>query len=146
MDPISVSLPLDSDGFLSRECPQCLGRFKVQPIEGDLSPYQHCPYCGRVGEDAWWTPEQAEYLSSVAAHQLAPDVHKMFSDALSSSSRGGLISISVSPRDPGPAPVPPDEMDEGWAQRRYACCDATVKAPDIGLIVSCPICGAVASA
>jgi hypothetical protein len=68
---IPVSLPLDSDGFLRRECPTCRQEFKwLSHQEGDpnaepVTQY-FCPLCGiPAGEDQWWTPAQVTYTHGV---------------------------------------------------------------------------------
>lgn len=64
---IPVSLPLDSDGFVRRECPTCECEFKwFSHDEGNtaaepVSQY-FCPLCGEpAAVDEWWTPAQVEY-------------------------------------------------------------------------------------
>ena len=71
---ISVSLPLDNDGFLRRECPNCLQEFKWHdgPANEEAEAQQdtetyHCPLCGRPsGVDSWWTQAQLDYAQGVA--------------------------------------------------------------------------------
>lgn len=85
-----VSLPLDSDGFLRRECPTCEQEFKwFSHAEGDpdaeVVDQYFCPMCGiPAGLDSWWTPEQLEYLNGVAA----PRVDQYVEDALDDMFRG----------------------------------------------------------
>ncbi|MFT9112382.1 MAG: hypothetical protein ABF453_10225 [Bifidobacterium psychraerophilum] len=64
---IPVSFPLDSDGFLRRECPTCEREFKWfshdedDPNAESVTQY-FCPLCGEPsGLDFWWTPAQLEY-------------------------------------------------------------------------------------
>lgn len=66
---ISVKLPLDSDGFLRRECPRCEQQFKWhhgpanrEAEEQAPSNVYYCPLCGLpAGLDEWWTHEQLDY-------------------------------------------------------------------------------------
>lgn len=64
---VPVSLPLDNDGFLRRECPTCEEEFKwFSHAEGDVdaepASQYFCPLCGvPAGLDSWWTPAQIEY-------------------------------------------------------------------------------------
>jgi len=62
---IPVSLPLDSDGFIRRECPTCERELKWRPTpddeEGISAPEggYFCPYCGvQAPTSAWWTKDQ----------------------------------------------------------------------------------------
>ena len=60
---MSISLPVDSDGFLRRACKKCSREFKwlhSQDVEEATNPY-HCPYCGQPGAD-WTTDEQHDNL------------------------------------------------------------------------------------
>jgi hypothetical protein len=71
---LSIALPLDSDGFLRRECPHCEQQFKWhhgpanEEAESHADPsIYHCPLCGEpAGSDSWWTQEQIEYTQGVA--------------------------------------------------------------------------------
>lgn len=68
---IPVDLPLDSDGFLRRECPACEQEFKwfshqQGDPEAELVTQYFCPLCGvPAGTDQWWTPEQVDYARGV---------------------------------------------------------------------------------
>ncbi|MDJ0375877.1 hypothetical protein [Cryobacterium sp. PH31-L1] len=85
---VPAGLPLDSDGFLRRECPNCEHEFKwFSHQEGDLDAevvdQYFCPLCGEAaGTDSWWTPAQLEYMNGVggpAIDQYVQDsVEKMF--------------------------------------------------------------------
>lgn len=96
---MNVSLPLDEDGFLRRECPLCRREFKVRPTPDEMrtiveesthallsneadavpeSPEEAqvgdnwCPYCGQQAKhDSWWTEEQLEYLRVFARNVAA---------------------------------------------------------------------------
>jgi hypothetical protein len=70
MSSFPVSLPLDSDGFLRRECPHCGQQFKwhngstADRPEGEIDPVVYCcPLCGTsAGPDEWWTQEQLAFM------------------------------------------------------------------------------------
>jgi hypothetical protein len=53
---LGVPLPLDSDGFLRRECPTCEREFKWLPAQGEAEATPpadggyFCPYCGVAHE------------------------------------------------------------------------------------------------
>jgi hypothetical protein len=55
---IPITLPLDSDGFLRRECPKCEREFKWhegptedRPQDWNDPPVYWCPLCGSRSDD-----------------------------------------------------------------------------------------------
>jgi hypothetical protein len=87
---IPVSIPLDEDGFLRRECPTCEQEFKwFNHTEGDPDAEQvdqyFCPRCGEPsGLDTWWTPSQLEYAQAAAQ----PDIDQYVKDSLTDAFNG----------------------------------------------------------
>jgi hypothetical protein len=77
-----ISIPLDSDGFLRRECPTCEREFKWLPSgEGDESTEDNasnidpagyfCPYCGvQAAPGAWLTKAQVSLVHHVARREF----------------------------------------------------------------------------
>lgn len=71
---LHVSIPLDSDGFLRRECPVCERQFKWHhgPLnEGaEAAPPAEVYFCPRCGQqaavDQWLTTEQVEFVRASA--------------------------------------------------------------------------------
>jgi endogenous inhibitor of DNA gyrase (YacG/DUF329 family) len=71
---IQVSVPLDSDGFLRRECPHCMRQFKWHNGPANEEAEQHarpaaysCPLCGQPSaDDSWNTPEQVNLIEKAA--------------------------------------------------------------------------------
>jgi hypothetical protein len=102
-----VSLPLDSDGFLRRECPTCEREFKWLHSEaedadddaeqGVLAGGYFCPYCAVQSPDgSWWTKPQLELVEAVAAREvLGPELERLArsADEVGRSS-GGLIEAN----------------------------------------------------
>ncbi len=106
MIEISLSFPLDDDGFFRRECPFCYREFKVlleedeltslaqkglnsymlevqekaaDSSEGETEPDFTCPYCGQQAlRGSWWTQEQLAYIGVVAQNIMA----KIFNEQL----------------------------------------------------------------
>lgn len=83
---IQVSVPLDSDGFMRRECPNCEQQFKWhhgpanEEAESHPSPESYsCPRCGEPGaDDAWHTPEQLELIEQAALGVVGDELEAMF--------------------------------------------------------------------
>ncbi len=72
-----VSIPVDQDGFLRRECPHCNAQFKwhLGPVDGsepDASPEVYfCPLCGQsASPDSWFTEQQLEYARDSATPEI----------------------------------------------------------------------------
>ncbi len=84
---IQVKMPLDGDGFLRRQCPNCEQQFKWYAHEaGDtdaqLVEQYFCPLCGEPsGTDTWWTPAQLEYATGAAGPELDQHVGDLIADA-----------------------------------------------------------------
>ena len=116
---VSVSIPLDSDGFLRRECPHCEGQFKWHDgpanEEAENAPAAatyYCPLCGQPATpDSWWTRDQLAYAEGMAApvamEAVAEELDRAFKDL-----KGGFISFErgkgVSPE----TPMPLTEIDD----------------------------------
>jgi hypothetical protein len=138
MNKLQISLPSDSDGFLSRECPLCGLIFKAKFGEGSDQPLSHCPYCGYEGEDCWHTRDQIEYAKSVAASKfLGPELEKLKRELKRSSGR--FIQFDLKGDIPDP-PEPPMEVDDGLKIVRFPCCNETVKVERHEKLF-CVICG-----
>jgi len=114
---VPISLPLDSDGFLRRECPNCEEEFKwFSHAEGDQDAEEvaqyFCPVCGAAaGLDSWWTPAQLEYGFGSASEAI----DQVMSDAIADAFKGikGIkfqpnSSFSLDIETPDPLTEPDD--------------------------------------
>lgn len=111
---VGMSVPLDSDGFLRRECPTCEREFKWQPtvddnVESTEAPDggYFCPYCAIQSPlDSWLTPAQIELAQSIVATEIVGPMLKDFTRDTNRMGRrsGGMFKISASSNSP-------DEMD-----------------------------------
>lgn len=148
---ISVPVPLDSDGFLRRECPTCEREFKWFASESDehaTNPDDagyHCPYCDVQAEpDHWLTPAQIAHAEAA----IAPHAERLVADKLRDSLRG-LPGVEISRGSNAPIPEPEGMGAEQSDMRRvdFACHPAEpVKVlDDWEGQVHCLICGEVAA-
>lgn len=114
---LSFAIPLDSDGFLRRECPHCEREFKWRPDAdddaGEPMPTEGyaCPYCsGRAPADHWWTKEQLEHAEQLAASEiLGPEMKKLERRADPRSMISFEVKVDV-PDKPTPLAEEPDDM------------------------------------
>jgi hypothetical protein len=112
---ISMNVPLDSDGFLRRECPTCEREFKWKPAQEDEEAVSvpeggyFCPYClVQAGTDSWWTQDQIEAAQATAFEQVVkPELDKLGDLAGSS----GMFEVEVSVPDSEP-PQALEEVDD----------------------------------
>ncbi len=82
-----MAIPLDSDGFLRRECPTCEREFKWQPSEAEDDERDEpadaigyfCPYCGvQAPGDAWLTEAQVALAQNIVTREfIGPMVRKL---------------------------------------------------------------------
>lgn len=117
---IPMEFPLDADGFLRRECPNCEQEFKWHHGKTDEAPADFvypdvywCPRCGKsAGHGSWWTPAQLEYQQQV----MSGAAHDYLGDAMKKAfkpQRNSFIKIEVKQGDRPDAPEPlvePDDM------------------------------------
>lgn len=115
---VPVTIPLDSDGFVRRECPTCEQEFKWYAHDSgdpdvEAADQYFCPLCGiPSGTDTWWTPAQLEFAHGSAGPALDQAVQDAMNDAFR-----GIKGVSFrSNRDftldiPTPEPlIEPDDM------------------------------------
>jgi hypothetical protein len=139
MSSVSISLNTDGDGFVSQECPNCHRRFKVIFAQGTGKPLSFCPYCRHTGRDCWWTQQQADYISSVVAHEVIDPQLRDLADELNRGG-GGFIKASLELDSDG-AQAPPPEDDLVLEMHTFSCCDERIKHEPAPRLY-CVICGA----
>jgi hypothetical protein len=111
----SISMPLDRDGFLRRECPTCEREFKWRPsddeesVVADPSGY-YCPYCGVQATDGWLTKPQAETARAAVMRDVVDPMLDDFGHNLGRSS-SGMFQVNVN-REPSPEPPELSEPDD----------------------------------
>ena len=121
--PIPMSLPLDKDGFLRRECPHCERQFKWWPTSPSEEAFEEvhevpeayfCPYCHEPADpNSWWTKEQLERAQQLAAAEaLGPELRQFKSSMEGGNRRSGMMRFDVSlPSLSRPEPLTePDDM------------------------------------
>jgi hypothetical protein len=121
----SMSVPLDSDGFLRRECPTCEREFKWFPTpegeESEPAPYggYYCPYCAiQAGPDHWFTKAQIEQATAVITEEFVEPELKRFKRETERHS-SGLVDINVDISTP--EPPPPLTEDDDMRRVEFAC-------------------------
>lgn len=138
---VEVSFRTDSDGFLSRQCPKCVRRFKSISGEGSDQPISCCPYCGHRDRGNWLTDEQTKYAMAVAADAvITPELNKMARKFNRQLGGGGLLKISMDVKR-GSKPRAPVESNNSMLIVRFACCNERIKHDGRATALHCVICG-----
>ena len=118
----SMSVPLDTEGFLRRECPTCEREFKWLPSQQDSDAEDReatpmpeggyfCPYCAvQAPGDAWFSKAQLDLAKAILMQEVVEPELKKLDDAASRTS-GGFIEIRVE-RDEPEEPQPLTEADD----------------------------------
>ena len=117
---IPISLPLDNDGFLRRECPHCMQEFKWHegPANeeaekmGDSGIY-HCPLCGQSADpDSWWTQEQLDYAQEAAMPSALRSLEDELNKTFRRASNKHMTIKRTGHLDPPDEPMPLVEKDD----------------------------------
>jgi hypothetical protein len=153
---VSVPLPLDSDGFLRRECPTCEREFKWLHSQGEDpsdNDQEHptggyfCPYCAVQAPDgSWWTKAQLEFVEAVGVREfVGPELDRLSRSVRDiGSSSDGLIEATFEAELPE-EPAPLREEDD-MRRVEFACHPSEpVKVLDEwSMSVHCLLCGETA--
>lgn len=147
---VPVSLPLDEDGFLRRECPTCGQEFKwFSHAEGDPDAEQvdqyFCPRCGQgAGLDSWWTPAQLDFARGAAAPAIDDFINDALDDVFKGFKSGKNVKVTRTGRysSESPTPEPLHEPDDMVIVEPPCHPNEPVKVPDDATgRVFCLVCG-----
>jgi len=149
---VGMSVPLDSDGFLRRECPTCEREFKWLANTSDEDEAEpapdggyFCPYCGvQAPPSSWFTEAQIKLAENVMATEVVGPMLRDFTRDIGRSS-GGIINVSASHDEPEPLD-PLTEVDD-MKRIDFEChpSEPVKVLDDWDKQVRCLICGAFAS-
>ena len=150
MGDAQISFPLDSDGFLSQECPECERIFKVvfDQSDGDAKaggkPLAFCPYCGHQELDAWWTKDQVSYLAEFATETFVRPIIRDFGENLKRSLAGSSMSVKTTMAS-SKSLAAPIESEVGMSVALFKCCDENIKHDGSRGALHCICCGELKS-
>jgi hypothetical protein len=143
---IKVSLPLDGEGLIGRECPlhECEGYFKVQlgtGLKGENLPC-YCPYCGHsAGHDKFYTRAQIEYIKSVVLNKVTDAMIKDLKTLEFNHRPQGSFGIGVSMKVEG-RPHSIRYYREKQLETEVVCEQCALRYMIYGVFGFCPDCNA----
>lgn len=143
---ISVTVPVDDDGYYDRECPaeECGSAFKVLFTDWRDKVPDERAFCAICGEDAdpgdFNTDEQDRYIQEQALAVITGQLDDVFGRGTPRKLSGGFIEMSLS-YQPGERPivVPAEAMPA--LQQRSACEACGCEYASRGAAFFCPACG-----
>lgn len=106
---LAMSVPLDSDGFVRRECPTCEREFKWLHTSGEegTEPVADggyfCPYCGvQAPTNGWLTQAQAGLAQNIVEIEVIGPMLRKFTNDVRRIGRGtgGRMSFDVHHNEP----------------------------------------------
>jgi hypothetical protein len=144
---VSVTIPLDENGMMGRECLECEQYFKLKPGTGLETSHCYCPYCDyEGGADTFWTQAQLEYAKSIAVQQafnkiIKPELDKLMNSfkQLERNSRNSLIQIKVKTSG-NHFSFPIKYYSESELETNLTCDNCGLEFAIYGVFSNCPDC------
>jgi len=135
---IPMSLPLDSDRFLRRECPTCEREFKWLPAQNteNETPAPRggyfCPYCAvQAPPNSWFTKAQLELAKAKAFNQVVqPQLDNLRRSLQGLNQSSGAIRISASMQSPESLSEPDLVESDDMQRVDFGCHDEPIKVLD----------------
>lgn len=145
---MTVSMPIDEEGYVGRECPSCRRHFRVQSQDYEALPDDQrlwCVYCGHDDEASIFITTQQITRARRAATDYAEQlVRRSLGKALqgiSSRSRNSLVRIEHRSTPFRPRPLP--GIDEERLIRERTCPGCDLRYAVFGEHRFCPTCGSL---
>lgn len=101
---LSITIPSDSDGYVTFECPFCHSEFKLLAgeFQSDDSSAEElfCPYCGLASDQSnFFTQEVLDVIEAVATNYMIEELNKTFGGMAKGINRSGngLLKMEYKP-------------------------------------------------
>lgn len=146
---MKVSIPLDEDGFLGRQCPDCELLFRMDAEQYEALPDDvalWCVYCGHHGEHSeFLTAQQRDRLmravGDLGMQLVSRELGRAFEGLSRGNSRARQTGVSFSYRSRPFYPRPLPGIDEERLVRVRTCTGCQGRYAVFGEHRFCPICG-----
>lgn len=141
---IPFSIPTDSEGYYSLECPVCKDTFKLSANDYDMEETLElfCPYCGLVHDKNSFLPQKViDHAMDLAHNHLNDLINGSFKKS-KRSVRNSSVKMTFNPlKKEEPRTI--RENDNELEELHLICCDKHIKVNstfDFDTIY-CPYCG-----
>lgn len=143
---ITIGVPADGEGYVSLQCHQCSGDFKLlaADVENLGATELWCPYCGiRNTSDQFIPPDVMERMQVEATNLAIRELNKSLGQLSSRFKGGGLLKITTN-KLPLKA-VPKLRAITDLAIVDASCCEKRFKVAFAtgATLFYCPYCGQV---
>jgi uncharacterized Zn-finger protein len=142
---IKFSIPSDSDGYVTFQCPYCGNTFKLHAGESQEDEIMEffCPYCGLTDEPSSFLNSEIVQLAIDKAESYCIDLLNEFTKDLEKTFRGNKLIKVKTNKIPKKGEKEVFEVDSAEVISEFKCCGRHIKtnlsAKESGLI--CPYCG-----
>lgn len=138
-----ISIPTDSEGYYSLECPYCKEVFKASgnDVDGEETWELFCPFCGLVEDSNSFIPDEViEHAKTLALNYMKQQLNKTFKKTSRSMKGSSVIFDYKKLNEENPMKLTEDERLE---QVELLCCNRTIKvhADQTRETIYCPFCG-----
>lgn len=142
---LSLSIPLDKNGFLEMECDYCKNRFMIHEAvySDEANLHFFCPICGLPNDtNTFYCPEVLEAIHQKAMNYVNSEIQRQLGPSIRRINKSGFIKMSLK--------VPKQEPEKElyapaneYVLFHQECCGVDVKALEIDAQIGlyCPICG-----
>lgn len=95
MGQLEVQFNSDDDGFISQQCPNCDGCFKIDISVNKEPPTKFCPYCKHENSENWLTTEQVQYAKELLfKKEIEPSLEKLDKSMNEMNKSGSMLTFS----------------------------------------------------
>lgn len=96
-EEMTISIPLDEEGYMLLQCPRCGEFFKVPSEDYEAEDVEDlwCPMCG-IKSDSFWPDEVIELAKAKVLNQVSGDFSSELAKIGRTTSRQSLIQMTVS--------------------------------------------------
>lgn len=144
---LSISIPLDNDGYTELECDFCKTRFMItgDDYQHKDMPFLFCPICGLPNDlSTFYCPEVLEIAYQMAAEWAMKEINRTLGKATRSINKSGFVRMDLKMTKQEPKKVLFVPVDD-YVIHKTPCCKMYVKIREIDEQIGayCPICGRV---
>lgn len=140
---ISISIPIDDEGFSLLKCPNCGTFFKAKPsdVKDDGVLEIFCPSCGLVG-DNYLTEDVIELGMKMLKNEAMDAIYDEFKK-LERKTKNGFISFKAGSKPKHETIEPLRSGIEALEITNFPCCNRSAKIKPLLKMTGCycPFCG-----